>query len=242
MVRSLKSTCAVTLCVVLSSPLSFAFTSTPCIPQQQQQQRRQQDTATALSMVGVKVRKGYEPKWKKKKTLADEAGGSGTPDFKNVGLIGDVPVVFRTGNETKTTMAFVGQPIKEIASQSGQFIKYGCGKGECGTCEALCNGKWIRPCTAVIPSDLAPGAEYVIQVKEIKSKTTSSGKFYSVKSFFMGFYNNLLGMVGFVLTRRQTRKNYDERIEFEAMVAKKAKEKKEARAKARAEEQANLKP
>jgi len=194
-----------------------------------------------LHMVGMKVGKKYEPKWKKKKTLAEEAGGSGKKNFKEAGLVGSVSVVFKTGNETKTTMAFVGQPIREVASQSGQFIKYGCGKGECGTCEALCNGKWIRPCTAVIPSDLAPGAEYVIQVKAIKAKTTSSGKFYSLKSFLMGFWNNLLGMFGFILTRKQTKQNYNERIEFEANLVKIAKAKKAARAKLAAE-QANLKP
>ena len=34
-----------------------------------------------------------------------------------------------------STMAFAGQPLKEVAAQAGQYIKYQCGKGECGTCE-----------------------------------------------------------------------------------------------------------
>ena len=70
---------------------------------------------------------GYEPKWKKKETLAD----SGPPkDFKDIGIKGTINVVFQQGNETKSTMAFAGQPLRDVASQAGQFIKYGCGKGE----------------------------------------------------------------------------------------------------------------
>lgn len=165
------------------------------------------------------VGKKYEPKWKKKQTLADSSGGSGSGSAKDKGLIGTIPVVFQQGNETRTTLAIPGQPLSDVASQAGQFIRYGCGKGECGTCESLCGGKWIRPCTATVPAALEPGQDrYVVTVKEIKSKTTSSGKFYSVKSFFMGFYNNLLGMVGFVKTRRAAKKNWEERREYEELI------------------------
>jgi hypothetical protein len=45
----------------------------------------------------------------------------------------------------------------------------------------------------------------------------------------MGFYNNLLGMVGFVLTRRAANRNLDERLEFEKMIAEKAAAKKAAK-------------
>jgi 2Fe-2S iron-sulfur cluster binding domain len=169
--------------------------------------------------------KAYEPQWKKKETI----GGSDL-DNKAKGLIGSVQVVFKEGNQTKTTMALVGQPLSDVASQAGQFIKYGCGKGECGTCEALCNGKWIRPCINSVPADLAPGQELVIQVKGIKSKTTSSGKFYSARSFVMGFYNNLLGMVGFVKTRKLAKKNWEERREYEDLIRQKTLEKKLAKA------------
>jgi len=83
-------------------------------------------------------KKGYEPKWKKKKTLAEEVGAAGTDgNFDRVGIKGDIPVVFKQGNSTKMTMATRGQPLRDVATQAGQFIKYGCGKGECGTCEAL---------------------------------------------------------------------------------------------------------
>ena len=143
---------------------------------------------------------GYEPKWKKKETLAEQMGvGSSTvKDLKEIGIIGTVPVRFTQGNVTKTTMALPNQPLREVAIQAGQFIKYGCGKGECGTCEALVNGQWIRPCSVNVPSDLIPGQEYVVQVKEVKNKARSSGKFCSVRSFLYGFYNNVLGVVEMV--------------------------------------------
>ena len=176
--------------------------------------------------MALRIGRSYEPKWKKKETLADKGVNL---DPKEVGLTGTIPVTFQAGDNTISTFASPGTPIRDVASQAGQFIKYGCGKGECGTCQALCNGKYIKPCVALIPSDLLAGEEYVIQVKETKSKSTSSGKFYSVKSFFMGFYNNLLGMVGFVLTRRAARKNYDERMEYEQMIAEKVAAKKAAK-------------
>lgn len=91
--------------------------------------------------------RNYEPKWVKQETLAEKLvkEGVNTVSPTDVGLVGTVPVVFKQGNVTKTTMAIVGQPLSEVATQAGQFIKYGCGKGECGTCESLCNGKFIRP-------------------------------------------------------------------------------------------------
>lgn len=156
---------------------------------------------------------GYVPKWKKKNTLADDMGDL---DFQDKGIKGTVSVVFKQGDETKTTMAMPGQPLRDVATQAGQFIKYGCGKGECGTCEAMCNGKWVRPCKDVVPVDSLE--EVVIQVKEIANKSKSSGTFFSVKSFFMGFYNNLLGMVGFVKYRKNAKENWEERQEYEELI------------------------
>ena len=167
----------------------------------------------------------YEPKWKKKATLAETVGP--VKDFKEVGLKGTVSVVFKQGNETKTTMALAGLPLRDAAIQAGQFIKYGCGKGECGTCECLVDGQWIRPCSTFVPDTTE---EYLVQVKEVKNKAKSSGKFYSVRSFLMGFYNNLLGMVGFVKYRRNAKKNWEERREYEDLVRQKTLEKKRARA------------
>jgi 2Fe-2S iron-sulfur cluster binding domain len=173
---------------------------------------------------------GYEPKWKKKSTLANEMAESGVPkDFAQIGLKGSVPVVFKQGVVVKETVALPGQPIRDVASQAGQFIKYGCGKGECGTCEALVNGQWIRPCVSFVPGDLAPGEEFIIQVKEVKTQAKSSGKFFSVRSFFMGFYNNALGMVGFVKYRKAAKANWSERQEYEDMIRQKTLAKKQAR-------------
>lgn len=81
----------------------------------------------AISSTAVYV-KGYEPKWTKKKTLSEQDGGSSN-DFIAKGLKGSVSVVFRQGNATKTTITMPGTPLRDVASQAGQFIKYGCGKG-----------------------------------------------------------------------------------------------------------------
>ena len=176
-----------------------------------------------------KVAVGYEPKWKKKETLAEQMGGP-VKDLKEIGIKGTIPVVFKQGDVVKTTMAMPGQPLREVAIQAGQFIKYGCGKGECGTCEALVNGQWVRPCSINVPADLANGEEYVVQVKAVKNKAKSSGKFYSVRSFLFGFYNNVLGMVGMVAYKRNAKKNYMERMDYEELVRQKTLEKKRARA------------
>lgn len=168
-------------------------------------------------------KEGYVPKWKKKQTLADEFGDL---DYEAKGIKGTVSVVFQQGNDTKTTMAMPGQPLRDVATQAGQFIKYGCGRGECGTCESMCNGKWVRPCMEVVPATVKEGEDLVIQIKQVASKSTSSGKFFSVKSFFKGFWNNLLGMVGFVKYRRNAKKNWEERQEYEDLIRQKTLEKK----------------
>jgi ferredoxin len=177
-----------------------------------------------------KTKEAYVPKWKKKQTLAEEAGLS-SDDPTKAGLIGTIPVIFNQGNETKTTLALVGQPLSDVAVQAGQYIRYSCKKGECGTCACKVDGAWVRPCVSKIPA-LEPDQEaYTVTLKAIKNKSLSSGKFYSVRSFFMGFYNNILGMAGFVKQRRQARKNFSERMEIEDRIATLAKEKKLARKK-----------
>ena len=186
---------------------------------------------TILRAVKGNSGSGYVPKWTKKTTLADEQGSIGDLGFENVGLKGTIPVVFKQGNDTRTSMAWAGQPIRDVASQAGQFIKYGCGKGECGTCECMVNGKWIRPCIATVPATVA-GEELVVQVKEAKVKSASSGTFFSIRSFLMGFWNNLLGMIGFVKFRRAAKKNWDERKAYEDLVAQKTLERKLRRAQA----------
>ena len=174
----------------------------------------------------IAIGKNYVPKWKKKETLADKEGEL---DASAKGLTGTVKVVFKAGYKTYSTLALPGSPLRDAASASGTYIQYGCGKGDCGSCEAMCNGKWIRPCVALVPSDIADGEEYMVQVKAAKSKIVSSGKFYSFRSFLLGFWNNVLGMIAFVFRRKNADKNWKDRLEFEDLVAKRAREKREAR-------------
>ncbi len=90
-------------------------------------------TESFTSLKALKIGKNYEPKWKKKKTLAEQSGSSDCPG--NVGIVGSIPIVFKQGDETKKTFAIVGEPLSAVAAQAGQPIRYGCKKGECGTCE-----------------------------------------------------------------------------------------------------------
>jgi hypothetical protein len=92
---------------------------------------KEEKEATRLS---EPILKGYETKWVKKSTLADN--DKDVP-LSDKGIQGTVAVVFKQGNATKTTLAQPGELLRNVASQAGQFIKYGCGKGECGTCECL---------------------------------------------------------------------------------------------------------
>ena len=89
----------------------------------------------------------------------------------------------------------------------------------------MVNGKWIRPCVETVPAT-AEGEEVVVRLNESKVKATSSGTFFSIRSFLMGFWNNILGMIGFVKFRRAAKKNWDERQEYEDMVRQKTLEKK----------------
>eukprot|EP00525_Craspedostauros_australis_P001517 CAMPEP_0198133226 /NCGR_PEP_ID=MMETSP1442-20131203/59457_1 /TAXON_ID= /ORGANISM="Craspedostauros australis, Strain CCMP3328" /LENGTH=217 /DNA_ID=CAMNT_0043794339 /DNA_START=386 /DNA_END=1039 /DNA_ORIENTATION=+ len=182
-------------------------------------------------------KKGYVPKWTKKTTVAESLGSTKQLGFDKVGLKGDIPVVFQQGNETRTSMAWVGQPYRDVATQAGQFIKYGCGKGECGTCECMVNGKWIRPCVAKVPAlskEDGEDGKLIVKLKAVKSKSTSSGTFFSFRSFLMGFWNNLLGMIGFVKFIDAAKRNWEERIEYEERVRQRTKEIREARLQAEA--------
>jgi ferredoxin len=187
----------------------------------------------------------YVPKWKKKQTLAEEMAVDPalppTAKFDKIGIKGNILVSFKQGDETKTTMALPHQPLRDVATQAGQFIKYGCGKGECGTCECLIGGKWQRPCSTtvqqamvatdtVISNDPNNPTTLLVQVKDVKAKVVSSGKFYSIRSFLLGFWNNFLGMIGFVRSSKAAKNNWQERMDYEKLVAQKALEKKRQRA------------
>jgi ferredoxin len=158
--------------------------------------------------------------------------------LEQIGIKGNIAVSFKQGNVTKMTMALPSQPLRDVASQAGQFIKYGCGKGECGTCECLIGGKWQRPCVTTVQQALSVASDQdssdanqqlLVIVKEVKAVVVSSGKFFSVRSFLLGFWNNFLGMIGFVLSRRAAKKNWQERQDYEKLIAQKILEKKQQR-------------
>ena len=145
-----------------------------------------------------------------------------------VGLEGTIPVVFSHGNETISTMAIVGQPLSEVASQAGQYIKYKCGKGECGTCEVRVDGKWIRTCSTKVPA-LTPGVPYEVFVRASMVQTKKASRFFSIRSFIAGFRNNLLGMVGFVREGRKSQNRFEERMDDERRIMELAAAKKKRR-------------
>lgn len=114
-------------------------------------------------------------------TLADLEGGVTDKGAEAVGLIGTIPVDFSQGNDTLSTMAIVGQPLMDVAAQAGQYIKYKCKKGECGTCEVRVDGQWIRTCTAKIPY-IEDGKRYAVHIRpSMVPKGKKSSKFFSFR-------------------------------------------------------------
>ena len=150
--------------------------------------------------------------------------------FDKVGLDGTIPVNFNQGNETLTTMARPGQPLSQVAAQAGQYIKYKCGKGECGTCEVRVDGQWIRTCTVKVPY-MPPDQSYDVFVRATMTKSKKSSRFFSFRSFLAGAKNNVLGMVGFVREGRKSQNAFEERLEREMAVLAAAAARKAARQK-----------
>jgi len=112
------------------------------------------------------------------------------------------------------TMALVGAPLSSVASQAGQYIKYKCKVGECGTCEVRIDGNWVRTCVAKVPP-MDKGAELKVFVRGSMVETKKSTAFFSLSSFISGFKNNALGMVGFVKEGIKGKKNFEDRINKE---------------------------
>mmetsp|Transcript_17685 Transcript_17685/g.49545 ORF Transcript_17685/g.49545 Transcript_17685/m.49545 type:complete len:401 (-) Transcript_17685:643-1845(-) len=165
-------------------------------------------------------------------TLAEKEGGADILGAAGVGLTGTIPVVFRQGNDTLTTMATAGQPLSSVAAQAGQYIKYKCRKGECGTCAVRVDGQWIKTCSVSIPF-VPEGESYEVFVRGTMVKPSKSSRFFSFKSFIAGFRNNFLGMVGFVKEgplSRKGKENFSERINAERELAAKVAARKAARA------------
>jgi hypothetical protein len=67
-----------------------------------------------------------------------------------------------------------------------------CRKGECGTCEVMSDGKWIRTCVTKVASPMQ------INIRAAKVKSKKASGFFSPQSFVDGFTANALGMVGLV--------------------------------------------
>lgn len=171
--------------------------------------------------------------WSKRKTLAEELGhASGGNNFQDSGLIGTVPVEFKQGDAVRSTMALAGQPLSQVAIQAGQVIKYQCRKGECGQCEVKVDGEAVRMCQALVPSSVAAGESYVIDVPVGKIKTKKQSTFFSVRSFFDGFRNNAMGIVGFVRYGSKEKENFQERMSAEQQLKAMVAAKKAARANA----------
>mmetsp|Transcript_79963 Transcript_79963/g.193658 ORF Transcript_79963/g.193658 Transcript_79963/m.193658 type:complete len:227 (+) Transcript_79963:12-692(+) len=170
--------------------------------------------------------RGSFRKWEKQETAAPAVDLSS-------GIVGTIPVEFSHGNESITTMAFVGQELSAVAAQSGQYIKYQCKKGACGTCEVRVDGKWIRTCVSQVPY-VDPGQTYKVQVKSSMKKAKSASGFYSFRSIFAGMKNNIVGMFGFLREGRKSQSRFEERIGGEDELMKLVAKKKAAKAAAAA--------
>ncbi|GMH77220.1 hypothetical protein TrRE_jg3142 [Triparma retinervis] len=152
-----------------------------------------------------------------RRLLADTAKGITT---------GTVSVTFAQGDDTRNTMAIPGQGLSEVATQADQFIKYKCKKGECGTCEVLVDGQWVRSCVTKIPAGVE---EYNVQVRPSMVKSKKASGFFSVQSFRDGFVNNALGMVGLVTEGAKEDDNFDHRMTEEDRIKEMVRRKKEER-------------
>mmetsp|Transcript_13619 Transcript_13619/g.15578 ORF Transcript_13619/g.15578 Transcript_13619/m.15578 type:complete len:731 (+) Transcript_13619:112-2304(+) len=132
-------------------------------------------------------------------------------------LLGDVPVVFQPQNVM--TMARVGQPLSEVASQADVFIRYKCRKGECKTCVVNIDGKWVSACQTKIPPQ-APGQHFGVRVRPVSDahKEQEKAAFFSPQSIADGFMNNALGMFGFVKDSLDADPDFAVRIERERRI------------------------
>eukprot|EP00746_Dinoflagellata_sp_MGD_P162316 gnl/MRDRNA2_/MRDRNA2_89823_c0_seq1.p1 gnl/MRDRNA2_/MRDRNA2_89823_c0~~gnl/MRDRNA2_/MRDRNA2_89823_c0_seq1.p1 ORF type:complete len:733 (+),score=184.98 gnl/MRDRNA2_/MRDRNA2_89823_c0_seq1:79-2277(+) len=144
-------------------------------------------------------------------------------------LLGDIPVVFQPQNIM--TMARIGQPLSEVASQADVFIRYKCRKGECKTCVVNIDSKWVSACQTKIPP-VAPGQFFEVHVKPVANSERSGDKavFFSPKSLAQGAMNNALGMVGFVRDGLEADPDFKLRMEKERLIDEIAKKKREKEA------------
>mmetsp|Transcript_69628 Transcript_69628/g.217382 ORF Transcript_69628/g.217382 Transcript_69628/m.217382 type:complete len:513 (+) Transcript_69628:1-1539(+) len=134
-------------------------------------------------------------------------------------LLGDTPVVFQPQNVM--TMASVGQPLADVASQADVFIRYKCRKGECKTCVVNIDGKWVPACQTKIPPQ-APGQKFGVRVRPVSDahKHKEKAAFFSPQSIRDGFLNNALGMVGFAAEAFTADPEFEARMEREKAIQK----------------------
>jgi aerobic-type carbon monoxide dehydrogenase small subunit (CoxS/CutS family) len=149
---------------------------------------------------------------------------------KGAGLGGNIDVLFKIGEEEKPTKAFAGQPLSEVAAQAGAVIPYKCKKGECGTCKVMIDGKWAQACQTKIPS-LGSSEIFQVNIREANVKSKKASGFYSAQSFFDGFTNNAMGVVGFVSEGIKEEDNFQVRMQREKELLAKVAAKKAARGK-----------
>ena len=183
--------------------------------------------ASRVSTPSANVAMMAQKTWTHRATLAESGAGAGGSAFE--GAAGTVEVVFSQGGANLTTAALPGQPLAAVAMAAGQVVRYQCRKGECGTCEVHANGQAVRTCQTVVPA-LAAGEAYVVEVPLLKSKTKKASRFFSIKSFFAGFKNNLLGMVGFVRAGRKEKEAFNDRMSEEQRIKELVAAKKAAKA------------
>jgi len=125
--------------------------------------------------------------------------------------------------------AKVGDTFESVAKAAGMpGPAYDCRKGECGTCEAKVDGKWVKTCQMTIPS--IPRGEIMRvtvrpagAVEEVEEKKV---EFFSPKSFLDGVWNNGLGVIGFVMQGLAADEEFDERMAREAEQEKRLKQRK----------------
>ena len=123
----------------------------------------------------------------------------------------------------KIVTAKVGDSLSDIAAAAGVEIKYKCKKGECNTCEVNINGKFVKACqTKIVSADnLRVVAKSKLQEAKDAKAGTKKPKFFSPLSMVQGFYNNFLGMVGFVRVGFKSKTEFKARMEKEQRLAEK---------------------
>jgi aerobic-type carbon monoxide dehydrogenase small subunit (CoxS/CutS family) len=106
----------------------------------------------------------------------------------------------------------VGEKLSIVAENAGIPITYKCKKGECGTCQVMIDGKWVKACQHTIAMPENPSAILQINVTSKKEERKKPAKFFSPASFVEGVINNGLGVVGFVKEAMSVDDEFEQRM------------------------------